>query len=88
VVGRCAQAALDLPAAWQSPIGTRIWKEFSFGGRAETHYMVRTPAGWKFAAYVWNADETEAVRVPVGGLGNQEISCSAICCSLGAPTLA
>jgi hypothetical protein len=62
------------PDAWQLPIGTRIWKEFSFGARAETRYLVRTPDGWRFAAYVWNADETEATRLPEGGAIAREVA--------------
>ena len=30
------------PDAWAFPVGTRLWKEFSFGGqRVETRYMER-----------------------------------------------
>jgi hypothetical protein len=53
------------PDAWKFPVGTKLWKEFSFGGaRVETRFMVRTTAGWEFASYVWNGDE--AVRAPDG----------------------
>ncbi len=60
--------------AWQFPLGTRIWKEFSFGARAETRFMLRTSKGWRFATYVWNADETEAVRTPTGGASTREVA--------------
>lgn len=56
--------------AWQFPVGTRFWKEFSFGARTETRYIVRTRNGWRFATYVWNANETEAVR---GGATTHEV---------------
>jgi hypothetical protein len=46
------------PDVWQFPVGTRVWKEFRFGRRAETRFIERTRAGWQFASYVWNEDET------------------------------
>jgi hypothetical protein len=62
------------PDTWQFPVGTRLWKEFSFGSRTETRFMVRTDAGWQFAAYVWNAEGTEAVRMPRGGASERDIA--------------
>lgn len=62
------------PDAWQFPIGTRIWKEFSFGARTETRYMVRTRDGWRFAAYVWSADESVATRTPAGATVAHEVA--------------
>ena len=55
---------------WAFPAGTKIWKEFSFGGRrVETRLLEALAAGqWRFAAYAWNADETDAVLVPPAGL--------------------
>jgi mono/diheme cytochrome c family protein len=55
--------------AWQFPAGTRAWKEFSYGGRRiETRFIERTAAGaWSFAAYVWNAEGTEARLAPAEG---------------------
>jgi len=50
------------PEAWSFPIGTRIWKEFSFGRRAETRYMALTERGWIYATYVWNAAGDAAFR--------------------------
>jgi hypothetical protein len=55
------------PDAWQFPVGTRIWKEFSFGRRIETRYMELGPGGWAFATYVWNDAETAAVLAPARG---------------------
>lgn len=56
------------PDAWQFPVGTRLWKEFSFGGRIETRYIERLADGsWRFASYAWNADGTDAVLVPEDG---------------------
>jgi hypothetical protein len=62
------------PDAWQFPIGTRLWKEFSFGSRTETRYMVHTAAGWRFATYVWSADEQSAVRAPREGTLSVELT--------------
>nr|WP_244662610.1 hypothetical protein [Sandaracinus sp.] len=54
--------------AWRFPVGTRIWKEFSFGRRVETRYMVLGPDGWRYATYLWSEDEREAVLAdPRGG---------------------
>lgn len=56
------------PDVWQFPVGTRLWKEFRFGRRAETRFIERTRAGWQFASYVWNDDESEAVLAPADGI--------------------
>ena len=67
-----AGAAIDAsdPDVWIFPAGTKIWKEFSFGGRrVETRLIESLGRGvLRFAAYAWNADETEAVLVPESGL--------------------
>ncbi len=56
------------PDAWTFPVGTRVWKEFRFARRAETRLIERTRAGWQYATYAWNDDETEATLVPEGGI--------------------
>lgn len=56
------------PDVWQFPVGTRFWKEFAFARRAETRLIELTPGGWKYATYVWNDDETEAVLAPERGV--------------------
>jgi len=64
-------AAIDAsdPEAWLFPVGTKFWKEFSFGRRVETRYMERAADGaWLFATYVWPAEGGEAVRAPDAGL--------------------
>lgn len=67
-------AAIDAsdPDAWNFPAGTRLWKEFSFGGqRVETRYMERRPDGqWLYATYAWTADGREARRVSDRGRRN------------------
>ncbi len=49
---------------WQLPVGTRIWKEFSLGGkRLETRMIHRYGPGAKdylFTAYQWDAAESDA----------------------------
>ncbi|MBC8071434.1 MAG: hypothetical protein IAG13_24115 [Deltaproteobacteria bacterium] len=59
--------------AWQLPVGTRLWKEFSRDGRRiETRLFARLDAGpgggddWAAVAYLWNAEQTDAVAVPAG----------------------
>lgn len=56
------------PDAWQFPPGTRVWKEFGFARPIETRMIERLPDGtWRFAAYAWNEDGTDAVLVPAAG---------------------
>jgi hypothetical protein len=67
-----AGAAIDITDidAWSFPVGTRFWKEFSFGGRrVETRMLVKSSqTDWQFASYVWNDAQTDAVLAPASGL--------------------
>ncbi|HNP36231.1 MAG TPA: hypothetical protein PKK10_10285 [Woeseiaceae bacterium] len=57
------------PDAWNFPVGTRLWKEFSYSRPIETRYIERLPSGsWLFAAYVWNDDGSDAILAPEAGL--------------------
>jgi len=56
------------PDAWVFPVGTRIWKEFSFGRPVETRYMELGREGWRYATYQWSADGSEAMLAPVRGV--------------------
>ena len=61
--------------AWQFPVGTRLWKEFSWKGvPAETRTMFRTASGWHYATYVWSADGTTATLAPATGAASVEIA--------------
>jgi cytochrome c553 len=55
---------------WNFPIGTRLWKEFSFNGRPiETRLLWKASASeWVPASYVWNAEGTDAMLAPADGL--------------------
>jgi hypothetical protein len=55
---------------WEFPVGTRLWKEFGFGGRkVETRMLWRASADtWTYGAYVWNDAQTEATLAPAEGL--------------------
>jgi hypothetical protein len=57
---------------WTFPVGTRFWKEFSFGGRrVETRFLRKDgPASWTFASYVWNDAQTDAELAPAEGAPN------------------
>jgi hypothetical protein len=46
--------------AWEFPVGTRLWKEFAFGGRkVETRLIWRSSSEeWAFASYLWNDQQT------------------------------
>ncbi|HET7544961.1 MAG TPA: hypothetical protein VFK05_34080, partial [Polyangiaceae bacterium] len=63
------------PDDWQFPIGTRLWKEFSFGERTETRYLERVRDGsFRYATYVWDAALADARLAPGAGLtGAREI---------------
>lgn len=55
--------------AWEFPPGTRLWKEFSFGKPVETRMIERLADGsWRFSAYVWNADGSDALLAPEDGI--------------------
>jgi hypothetical protein len=61
--------------AWQFPVGTKVWKQFSFGSPAETRYMERGEAGWRFATYVWSADgKTATLAEPRGARAAAEVA--------------
>jgi cytochrome c553 len=48
--------------AWEFPVGTRFWKEFSFNGRKiETRMLWKAAARWVAVSYVWNEAQTDAV---------------------------
>ncbi len=63
--------------AWDFPVGTRLWKEFSLDGRrVETRVFWRvSPNRWLSGAYVWNETGTDAVLAPEEGLpGHVEVA--------------
>lgn len=49
---------------WVFPVGTKLWKEFTLGGkRVETRLYIKLADGsWGHAVYRWSSDETDAVR--------------------------
>jgi hypothetical protein len=48
---------------WIFPVGTKAWKQFSFGGRlVETRLLWKRSSGWFRATYVWSADQGEALE--------------------------
>ena len=55
---------------WSFPIGTRVWKQFTVGGKIiETRLIHRYgpgPDDWIFAAYQWNDAGTDADYVADG----------------------
>jgi hypothetical protein len=57
------------PDAWQFPPGTKLWKEFSHGGRrVETRTIERLADGlWRYATYLWAGDGRDAVLAPARG---------------------
>lgn len=65
-----AQIDARNPDAWSFPPGTRLWKEFSHGGRrVETRHILRAADGrWHFGTYVWTADGSDAVLAAADGI--------------------
>jgi hypothetical protein len=54
---------------WEFPVGTLVWKEFGYTRPIETRTIERLPDGtWRFAAYVWNAEGTDAVLAAADGV--------------------
>jgi hypothetical protein len=54
--------------AWEFPVGTKVWKEFGYGEAIETRLIERLADGsWRFAAYVWSADGSDALLAPEDG---------------------
>lgn len=54
--------------AWEFPPGTRLWKEFSHGRPVETRLIERLADGsWRYAAYIWNTDASDALLAPGTG---------------------
>jgi hypothetical protein len=57
---------------WVFPVGTQFFKEFSQNGkRLETRMIERVSDSggnddYRYAAFVWNSDETEATELPEG----------------------
>jgi hypothetical protein len=55
--------------AWQFPVETKVWKEFTRDGvRVETRLLQRLPSGWVGVAYLWQEDGTDALAVPYGAI--------------------
>ena len=56
---------------WVFPVGTKLWKEFSFGERVETRYLEKSgEKTWIYATYAWKEDGSDAVLVPRDGFPN------------------
>lgn len=55
---------------WKFPVGTKVWKEFSLGGkRLETRLLWKnSETGWFQMAFVWNDDGTDATAAPRGAI--------------------
>lgn len=63
-----ARIDAEEPDVWSFPVGTKLWKEFSFGERAETRYMERLASGeWLYATYLWSDGAVDAALAPECG---------------------
>jgi mono/diheme cytochrome c family protein/cytochrome c553 len=56
------------PEHLRFPAGTRFYKEFSLGAHVETRLLELTTSGARYASYVWNADQSDALLAPERGL--------------------
>jgi hypothetical protein len=71
-----AGAAIDTTDMdrWVFPVGTKIWKEFSYvGRRVETRLIEKvsagaSPASWSYKSFRWLSDETDAVLASADGV--------------------
>lgn len=55
--------------AWQFPVDTRLWKEFTRDGvRVETRLLQRQAEGWVGLAYLWREDGSDAIAAPYGAI--------------------
>lgn len=56
---------------WTYPVGTILWKEFSYDGiKVETRVLEKVKmgiSGWRAAVYIWNQDQDEAFSSSGGG---------------------
>lgn len=59
------------PGGWDFPVGTRLWKEFSYGLPVETRLIERLADGtWRYVAYVWRPDLGDALLAPADGIAD------------------
>lgn len=55
--------------AWQLPVGTKLWKEFTRSGiRVETRLLQRLSSGWTGVGYLWERDGSDALAAPYGAI--------------------
>ena len=58
------------PDDWQFPVGTRLWKRFTFDAGVETRFMLRRRDGtWLYATYVRTPDGDEVLAPEAGVRG-------------------
>jgi hypothetical protein len=67
-----AGATIDTtnPSEWIFPVGTKVWKQFSVGGRRiETRLWQKVRSNyWINAVYAWSSDEAVAARTSGGDI--------------------
>ncbi|RYZ04830.1 MAG: hypothetical protein EOO73_21880 [Myxococcales bacterium] len=55
------------PDDWTFPVGTKLWKEFSYEGkRIETRLLEKRNYEWRAATYRWTEDEMDALSITEG----------------------
>lgn len=65
---------------WSFPTGTKVWKEFSRGGRRiETRLLQKTGdaddvASWFMVSFQWDQNEADATAVPGGVVDDQGVN--------------
>ncbi len=57
---------------WKFPVGTKLWKEFSFDGRKAETRMIWKAAddNWVFASYLWSENQSDAELAPSDGISD------------------
>ena len=57
---------------WNFPVGTKFWKDFSFDGKkVETRILEKLGPevdGWAGISYLWDDDQSDAIKVEYGGV--------------------
>lgn len=54
--------------SWVFPLGTKLWKQFSFGSRlVETRLLWKRSDGWFQATYLWSPDQSVALESTAAG---------------------
>lgn len=46
--------------SFEFPVGTQMFKEFSYGARVETRVLIKGPTRWEYGTYLWDQNQKDA----------------------------